>query len=1008
MEKKDAAVISEILEQFKNSNSSQMEFEFRFGEFTKNGFNNNNSAESFYTIKKTFESHYKYEIVNISQESGTLKENDKWVKIRSRKIKNNEECTTKTSLKMHNIYNNNIRADISSEMIISNEKFNSLIKVCENVKCFERKRINFKIDSCLELHLTENSGVFEIELEIVNKKCTIELILRFLNILLQIKQKNFLVIGNNEKTNVLNDYGNMVRNKYFIGAQPETLQMEHLYKINNNNYAITDKADGERTLMFINSYGWIYFIDNNCKNVMKTDIKTDLNCILIDGELVKTKNSLDFWAFDIIFYNKTDLRKSENANLLERLKIIKSLNISNFNTNHYKFDLKKYVFGNISLGISILNEKYKNENVKYSKDGYIFTPINENYPENRKWKNLLKWKPSELNTIDFWVEKDPEVKNGYLLYINDPSSKNENCLELFCPDKSAEEYNNIGNDKNNKFISWDEDVNLDNTIYYKTTFDNSMLDDISGTEFKPKTVIEFKWDGKCFVPLRTRFDKTINNKKWGNNIFVAKDIWKSIKNPVTLKHICRGSPIKESEMGNSKAKHTKTNENSWTNMRKYHNDIKKGLYNKYAGKSKTNLELCSGRGGDLSKWLGNNIEKVIGFDICEKSIQECYSRMKSTQQTPKYEFYKLDLTTNETLNKIKDIVGSEMKFDSICCQFGIHYFFVNENALMNFINICKDHLENSGKIILTFMDSKKVLNFLKNEKDSATLKSFTKYKLSDNGEIEYYFSLEGNDLFVYLNGNNILSKTSKEYLIDFEKLELLLKKENIFLVEKNDFKLENGSQTEKEISNLFSYAVFQKGTSRLPISGVENINVVKYKSELNEIDIDNLKLSIIKNINDLQFLMSLIYPEINIKGNLEDNLYGLQNSKMINLVENKLDILNEQLPIIFIFRNDNDDPRFYIYSEEYRLINLTNTKPNLRKLLKTIELSKLEEQKIEEQKMEQNANEGPSPITVVPLLPTIKNSLKELQNTCKELKIPCYGKKLELLERIRKAMESPL
>lgn len=1020
MENKDAAVISEMLEKFKNSNSSEMEFEFRFGEFSKTGFSNNNSAELFYTIKKTFETHYTFEIVNIIQESGTLKENEKWVKIRNRRIKNVEECTTKNSVKLHNIYNNNIRADISNEIIISNEKFGSLIKLCENVKKFEKKRTNFKIDSSLELHLTDNNGIFEIELEVVNKNCSVESILRFLNILLQIKQKNFLVIGNNEKMNVLKDYGNLVRNKYFIGAQPETLHFEHLHKINNNNYAVTDKADGERTLMFINSYGWIYFIDNNCKNVMKTNIKsTSSNSILIDGELVKTKSSLNFWAFDIIFYKGTDLRKAENANLLERLNLIKSLNISSLNTEQYKFNLKKYVFGNISLGISILNEKYRNVSEEsYSKDGYIFTPINENYPENRKWKNLLKWKPSELNTIDFWVEKDPGVKNGYLLYINDPSSKNENCLELFRPEIEIDkiEWDNIPS----KFIPWDEDINLDNTIYYKTTFDSSMLDEISGTEFKDKTVIEFKWNGDCFVPLRTRFDKTINSKKWGNNIVVAKDIWKSIKNPVTLNQItktCYKSVSKNSDI--------------WTNMRKYHNDIKKSLYNKY--KSKSTLELCSGRGGDLLKWISSGTEKVIGFDICEKSIQECYSRMKSMSGTKDkdYRFYKLDLTTKQTLNKIQDTIGEQTKFNSICCQFGIHYFFVNENALTNFINICKDHLEDSGKVILTFMDSKKVLKFL--GKDN------TKYKLSEDGEIEYYFNCDENSkkeecltrpLFVYLNGNNILSRTSNEYLIDFEKLESLLKKENIFLLEKQNFNLENGSEIEKEISNLFSFAVFQKGTCKEQNLVIKNINVynsniaeeipavINYKTELNEIDVDNLKLSIVKNTNDLQFIMSLIYPEIKLKNeNLEDNLRELANSKLINLVENSIqNNLDETLPVIF--KNDckiDSEPCdlevnssiIYIYSEDYRLINLTNINSNLSKILKTIELGKLE---IERETECTELNEPSSTTAPVEIkenkIETKNKTLKELQNICKELKIPYYGKKIQVLERINEALKT--
>jgi len=38
-------------------------------------------------------------------------------------------------------------------------------------------------------------------------------------------------------------------------------------------------------------------------------------------------------------------------------------------------------------------------------DGLIFTPVNEPYPKTKKWSSLLKWKPAELNTIDFFAVK---------------------------------------------------------------------------------------------------------------------------------------------------------------------------------------------------------------------------------------------------------------------------------------------------------------------------------------------------------------------------------------------------------------------------------------------------------------------------------------------------------------------------------------------------------------------------------------------------------------------------
>ena len=49
----------------------------------------------------------------------------------------------------------------------------------------------------------------------------------------------------------------------------------------------------------------------------------------------------------------------------------------------------------------------------YNSDGLIFIPIKEHYPmKSGAWFSLFKWKPPELNTIDFLVKviKDKKGK----------------------------------------------------------------------------------------------------------------------------------------------------------------------------------------------------------------------------------------------------------------------------------------------------------------------------------------------------------------------------------------------------------------------------------------------------------------------------------------------------------------------------------------------------------------------------------------------------------------------
>lgn len=131
--------------------------------------------------------------------------------------------------------------------------------------------------------------------------------------------------------------------KPFIGPSSVTLQMENILEpiegssVPNirEHYTVTDKADGDRSLLFINDKGFIYFIDKNM-NVMftgcKTDEKTCYNSIL-DGEHIKydkNKKYINLYAaFDIYFINGKSVREKgfipeteEDAGKLFRLPLL--------------------------------------------------------------------------------------------------------------------------------------------------------------------------------------------------------------------------------------------------------------------------------------------------------------------------------------------------------------------------------------------------------------------------------------------------------------------------------------------------------------------------------------------------------------------------------------------------------------------------------------------------------------------------------------------------------------
>jgi hypothetical protein len=224
-------------------------------------------------------------------------------------------------------------------------------------------------------------------------------------------------------------------------------------------YCVTEKADGDRHLMFVNSKGRIYLINTNM-NVIFTGAKTDdEKCFnsLLDGELI-LHNKLGifintFVVFDLYYINNVDVRarpfinthsKDERyfkdgcrlpimkefikllkpfsvtntaTSLMKNLQVYKGINISPMKIISKKFypnfdsvegestAIAKY---NIFEATNYLLRRIADEDFEYEIDGLIFTPtllgvggnqILEAGPKKKiTWPYIFKWKPSEATT----------------------------------------------------------------------------------------------------------------------------------------------------------------------------------------------------------------------------------------------------------------------------------------------------------------------------------------------------------------------------------------------------------------------------------------------------------------------------------------------------------------------------------------------------------------------------------------------------------------------------------
>lgn len=240
--------------------------------------------------------------------------------------------------------------------------------------------------------------------------------------------------------------GMRVYNKEFIGYSSYTLQLENIIPYNEdsnipnirNNYTVTDKADGDRKLLFIDEKGYIYLIDTNM-NVQFTGAITPheyMGNTLIDGEHIlhdKHKKFINLYAaFDIYYLDNRDVRplaftpsKSDDLPQNFRLPIltnlIKSLSIQSVVKTDkippIKIVCKTFYSSSdrqsIFQGCKTILQKDSDGLFEYNTDGLIFTPMDYgvgsdksgSLPKNFKstWDYSFKWKPPQYNTIDFLV-----------------------------------------------------------------------------------------------------------------------------------------------------------------------------------------------------------------------------------------------------------------------------------------------------------------------------------------------------------------------------------------------------------------------------------------------------------------------------------------------------------------------------------------------------------------------------------------------------------------------------
>ncbi|XP_068621516.1 mRNA-capping enzyme [Battus philenor] len=292
--------------------------------------------------------------------------------------------------------------------------------------------------------------------------------------------------------------------KGFPGSQPVSMTLSNVLLLQTKPYRVSWKADGVRYMMLIDGDDKVYMLDrDNCifkvhgLKFLHNKTMRHLTNTLLDGEMVVDKEDGEekprYLCYDIIrFENQNVGRESfypvrlmciEKEIINPRNRAIESGMISK---GPFSVHLKE--FWDVRMAHYLLEDKFA-KTLYHEPDGLIFQPSKEGYVAGA-CEDVLKWKPSDMNSVDFRLKIVTESGEGII------------------PKKVGLLY--VGREKT--AIS---QIKLTKQIKHLHN-----------------KIIECKYENNQWVFMRERTDKSYPNSK-----DTAYAVWNSIQNPVTKEYL---------------------------------------------------------------------------------------------------------------------------------------------------------------------------------------------------------------------------------------------------------------------------------------------------------------------------------------------------------------------------------------------------------------------------------------------------------------------------------------
>lgn len=568
----------------------------------------------------------------------------------------------------------------------------------------------------------------------------------------------------------------------YILPQVKILTKTDFGEIDLTKYMVTDKADGFRCIAMIN--------DKKC--VLLYTVYEDIKCpgykgkmSIADGEYFPDKKML--LLFDVLMYEGESYVKSILPIRIDKLKLFAEA-------------------FSIHSGIQTIAKEYKtltkptlraslteafNKKRDYSVDGLIFTEIDAPYTSAVSWK----WKSSENQTIDFHAKRCPPESDGKYPYLHKEGIEKYSIYLLFVTiTKIGKQRLNI--DRIPEYLTLYPEMATSNDFRIPIQFTTPLhplayiyyhkdsLGDINNkiVELAPINVTDDRYIDWKFVKVRE--DKSaLQNASYGNSYDAALHTLSEFIDPLTFEMLYMGTDqyfmVKKDDI--------------YKPLTIYNSYVKTLHINSITNTS-TLIDISSGKGQDLFRYIGKNIDKLIVCDNDKNAIVQLMQRWlglarqdakNAVMMNTKLTALIMDVNSDANINMRRIISIYNSKFDNLICNFAIHYFSGSLPLIRNFASLCAGVTNRGAVIQFTCLDGKKVCDLLRGNNI---------VDMEENGVIKYSIKkmYKGDDIEPCSQKIAVIHPFSagrhiEEYLVNFDTFISVFQEYGMTLTENRSF-----------------------------------------------------------------------------------------------------------------------------------------------------------------------------------------------------------------------------